>query len=98
MAALALGNPYLIFGISLALSGPFLGLTNRTGAIFHVYGENSVGKTKALTVGNTVWPSAGTEVTWRTTSAGLEGSLAQANDTFLGLDELPGEPPCRLRR
>lgn len=54
MAALALGNPYLIFGISLALSGPFLGLTNRTGAIFHFFGENSVGKTKALLAGNTV--------------------------------------------
>lgn len=92
MAALALGNPYLLFGISLALSGPFLGLTHRTGAIFHLYGENSVGKTKALLAGNTVWPSAGTEVTWNTTSAGLEGQLVQANDTFLGLDELPGEP------
>lgn len=92
MAALARGNPYLIFGISLALSGPFLGLTNRSGAIFHLYGENSVGKTKALVAGNTVWPSAGNAVTWRTTSAGLEGQMVKANDTFLGLDELPGEP------
>ncbi|WP_417679518.1 DUF927 domain-containing protein [Pseudodonghicola sp.] len=92
IAALCLGNPFLIFGISLALSGPLLALTNRTGGIFHLHGATSIGKTKILQAALSVWPSASKEFSWTSTSSGLAGLLVEANDTFLGLDELPREP------
>lgn len=92
IAALAVDNPYLIFGISLAFSGPLLALTGRTGGIFHIHGGTSIGKTKILQAALSVWPRAEKEFTWRSTSAGMEGLLVEANDTFLGLDELPLDP------
>lgn len=92
MAALAVGNPYLIFAISHAFSGPLLALTEQTGGIFHLHGSSSIGKTKALLAALSVWPRSEKEYSWRATSAGLEGLLVATSDTLLGIDELLKEP------
>ena len=95
VSAMCVGNPHLVFGVSLALAGPLLEVLGLDGAVFHLHGATSLGKSAGLRVANSVWRSE-TLPSWKTTSNGLEGRLAQANGTFLGMDELPQEPHAQF--
>jgi putative DNA primase/helicase len=61
------------------------------GAVFHLHGKTSIGKSATLRVADSIWRNHSLP-TWKTTSNGLEGRLAQANGTFLAMDELPKIP------
>lgn len=91
VAHMCVGNPYLIFGVSLALAGPLLEPMELDSGLFHLHGDTSIGKSASLRVANSVWRSEQLQ-TWKTTTNGLEGRLAIANSTFLAIDELPKEP------
>ncbi|UMA64399.1 DUF927 domain-containing protein [Roseivivax marinus] len=88
VAALCVGNPVMVFSVSIALAAPFMQLLNRDSFTVHLRGRSSCGKTTALRVANSVWnPPCGLQ-NWRTTSNGLESVAVAANSTLLTLDEL----------
>jgi putative DNA primase/helicase len=89
IAAPAVGNPKLMFGISFALSGPLLKPLSLSGAGIHYHGDSTIGKTTVLCAGASVWGEGEKYLrTWRATANGLEGVSVQHTDTLLALDEL----------
>lgn len=95
VAALCVGNPSLVFACSAAFAAPLLAFSpSSSSVVFHFYGPSSVGKTRILRAGQTIWPKAGQgDKSWRVTINGLEAEAAAANDLLLGLDDLPDDPP-----
>lgn len=91
VSSMCIGNPYLIFGVSLALAGPLLEPMGLDSAVFHLHGDTTIGKSASLRVANSVWRSQ-ILPTWNMTSNGLEGQLSLSNATFLAIDELPLAP------
>lgn len=91
VAALASGNPSLVFQISGMFAGPLLGLMNVASGGFHFYGESSRGKSTALQVAASVFgrPNATGQIkSWRATDNSLESIAEQLNDQTLCLDEI----------
>lgn len=88
VGGLCVGNSRLVLAVCTALAGPLLKPLDEENGGFHLRGESSRGKTKALRVAASVWGSASLMKTWRATSNGLEGVALQQNDTVLLLDEL----------
>jgi uncharacterized protein (DUF927 family) len=88
---LAGGHRLLRFSIATALAGTLLYIGGFESGCFHLFGRSSEGKTTCLRAAASVWGSGadgGYVRTWRTTSNGIEGALAGANDTCLPLDEV----------
>jgi putative DNA primase/helicase len=89
VASLAVGNPNLIFAISLGFSTALMPFTDLNTTIFHLFGRTTKGKTRVLRAALSVWPRVGTkEKTWEGTANGLEGEIAKSHSTLMGLDEL----------
>ena len=87
VAALCVGNPFLILAVSSAFAGPLLELCNIPGIGFHFYGDSTNGKTTALAACGSVWGPPSFVLTWRSTSNGLESQAAIRSSTSLALDE-----------
>lgn len=96
VAARAVGNSRLIFGISCALSGPLLEPAQQAGGGFNLKGDSSEGKTSALHVAASVWGGHSFVLTWRATDSALEHVCASRCDTFLPLDELKEIEPTKI--
>ncbi len=91
VAARAIGNSRLLFGLSSAFAGPLLQPLNIEGGGFHLRGDSSTGKTSSLWMAGSVWGGGGQNgfmQSWRTTDNGLEGRAVLHSDTLLLLDEL----------
>lgn len=88
VAAMAAGNPLLMFAISAAFAGPLLWPTNSDGGGFHLVGDSSTGKTTAIEAACSVWGGPNYRRSWRTTANGMEGAAALFNDGLLALDEI----------
>lgn len=88
VAQLCVGNSRLLLGLAIALSGPFLRLLGVENGGFHLRAASSSGKSKALTVGASVWGNKSSVRSWRTTDNAVESLALAHNDTFLALDEL----------
>jgi putative DNA primase/helicase len=89
LAKLAIGNPFLIFGISTSLAGPLLKHLDLIGIGFHLLGDSTSGKTTVLIVGGSAWGEPREFVkSWRTTLNALEGQCASRSDSLLPLDEI----------
>jgi putative DNA primase/helicase len=88
VAALCVGNPFLIFAVSAAFSGPLLELCGVPGIGFHFYGDSSNGKTTALVAGSSVWGLPRSFVlSWRSTANGLESQAVIRSSIMIALDE-----------
>jgi len=87
VALLAVGNKWLLFSLSVALTGPLLEPLNLVGFGCHLYGDSSMGKTTLLRFAISVWGEPRYLKTWRTTSNGLEITCANRSGTLLVLDE-----------
>ena len=87
IAALCVGNPFLIFAVSAAFSGPLLELCNIPGIGFHLYGDSTNGKTTTLAAAVSVWGPSPFMLTWRSTTNGLEIQAALRSSTLIALDE-----------
>jgi len=87
VASLAVGNKWLLFALSVALTGPLLQPLNLAGFGGHLHGDSSMGKTTILLVAVSVWGEPRYLKTWRTTSNGLEITCAGRSGTLLVLDE-----------
>jgi uncharacterized protein (DUF927 family) len=89
VAAYAIGEPRLAFGIAVAFAGPVLRLVRPDGGGgFNLQGQSSKGKSTILEASASVWHNPEQIPTWRATSNGLEGIAASRNDGFLPLDEM----------
>lgn len=88
IASLATGNPYVLFGISLALTGPILGLLKRSAIGFNLAMPTSSGKTTIVKIMENMWPSLPIEG-WHQSDAGLQDNCIASSDSLLLLDEMP---------
>jgi putative DNA primase/helicase len=88
ISSLCIGNTRLIFALSLALSGPLVGLVGSESGGFHLLGESSIGKSTLLAVAASVYGSENYVHNLRATDNALEGLAIQHNHTLLILDEL----------
>jgi putative DNA primase/helicase len=88
VAAMAIGNPMLMLGLSCAFTGPLLALTHTEGGGVHMVGDSSSGKSTIARAASSVWGGKEYRRSWRTTANGLEGAAALFNDGFLVLDEI----------
>ena len=92
VAARAIGNSRLVFGLSAAFAGPFLQPLNIEGGGFHLRGDSSTGKSTAFTwMGGSVWGGGsllGFGQAWRTTDNGIESRAVLYSNAVLPLDEL----------
>lgn len=94
IAALAVGNPRLLFTLSAAFAGPLLKHCDGASSAFHWTGDSSSGKSGSLHAAGSVWGNpAGTVNSWRSTDNSLEYVAAQFNDGLLILDELKEVDP-----
>ena len=90
VAAHATGNPYALFGLAHALSGPLL--THSGGRSFgiNLAVPTSRGKTTLAAMLAAVWPGCPVE-SWDNSAAGFEDFCVAADGTLLVLDEFPQE-------
>lgn len=88
IAARAVGNPFLMLGLSASFAGPVLGLCNAEGGGAHVVGDSSTGKTTIIVAACSTWGGENFLRSWRTTANGMEGAAALFNDCLLALDEI----------
>lgn len=88
IASAASGNPYALFGLCLALSGPMLHLIGRSGFGFNLVSGSSRGKSTLLRVMAGMWPDLSVEG-WSHSAAGLEDLCRLSHGSLLLLDELP---------
>jgi putative DNA primase/helicase len=97
VATLAVGNPALVFALSLAVAAPLLDLANAAPIGVNFYARTSSGKSTALKVMTSVYSNPGKLGSWNATRTALEISAMQANDGLLALDEFPSRPePWRV--
>ena len=87
VASLAVDNNWLLFSLSVALTGPLLEPLNLVGFGCHLYGDSSMGKMTLLRYAISPWGEPKYLMTWRTTSNGLEITCANRSGTLLVLDE-----------
>ena len=82
----------LLFGMCVALSGPFLHILGMSSFLAHIFGQSTIGKTTLAKVAYSIWGNwheGGRDLpTWNTTLAALEVQLRSSNDMFMVLDEL----------
>jgi len=88
VAALAVGNPLLVFSISLAFAGPLLRWVGHNAVLVQLVGRSTTGKTTCLLAANSVVGPPALVATWRTTADGLEQKALTHCDGFLALDEI----------
>jgi len=94
IAALALGNPRLMFTLSAAFAGILLRVCGGASSAFHWVGDSSLGKSGCLHAAASVWGNPADAVhSWRHTDNALEYTAAQHNDGLLILDELKEVDP-----
>lgn len=94
IAALAVGNPRLLFTLSAAFAGPLLKPCGGASCAFHWTGDSSLGKSGSLHAAGSVWGHPqGAVHSWRSTDNSLEYVAAQHNDGLLILDELKEVDP-----
>lgn len=97
LAAACIGNPYLIFAVSTAFSGPLLKRCGVSPGMFHFHGKTSIGKSTLLKSALSVWAHFERLPGWRSTRNGLEPLLYRANDGLQVFDELPVDLPEGFR-
>lgn len=88
ISRLCIGNSRLVFGVSVAFTGPLLDVAGSDSGGFHLFGPSSTGKTSVQRVAASVCGPPTYLKSWRTTDNGLEGLLSRRNDGVLILDEL----------
>ena len=91
VGSLVAGHARGVFAVSVAFTGPLLGLLGLEGGGFHFYGQSSRGKSTLVEAAASVWGKGaipGFVRPWRTTANALEGAAAIHSDTLLVLDEL----------
>lgn len=93
----AVGNPRLMFSLSMAFAGPLLLLLGAASFAVHWTADSSVGKSTALAAAASVWGDSQRVVhSWRSTDNALEHVAAQHCDGLLILDEIKEVDPRQV--
>ena len=88
VAAKAIGNNYLLFGICFGLGGPFMERLGLRGMGVHIFGDSSSGKTSITEAAASCWGHGHNYMqTWNLTANGIETVCVEHTDTLLALDE-----------
>jgi hypothetical protein len=96
-AALAEGNPVLLFTLCASFAAPLLHHSGQEGGGFHLHGASSKGKTTAMQLAASVWgcgadpaeaPGKAYIQKWNATGNALEALAADHSDGLLVLDEI----------
>lgn len=83
------GNPFMMLGVSVALSAPMLELLNAEGFGVHLFGGSTAGKTTIANIACSVYGNADLiRLGWNATTLGLMNEATARNDGFLALDEI----------
>src|SRR5260221_3807060 len=99
VAGRAIGNNYLLFGISFGLAGPFMYPLGLRGMGSHIFGDSSSGKTSVLEAAASVWGHGHNILcTWSLTANGMVTVCDEHTDTLLDLDEISVVGPRELDR
>lgn len=79
----------IAFALSVGFSGQLLELLGHKGAIFHIIGGSTMGKSIGMKVACSIWgnPESFCD-TWRSTDNGLEAKAVSRNDCIICLDEI----------
>ncbi|WP_288774367.1 DUF927 domain-containing protein [uncultured Psychrobacter sp.] len=79
----------IAFAVSVGFSGQLLELLGHKGAIFHIIGGSTMGKSIGMNVAGSIWgnPEKFCD-TWRSTDNGLEAKAVSRNDCIICLDEI----------
>lgn len=93
VAALACGNPLLMFAISAALAGAMLDPLGLEGGGFNVYGRTSSGKTTVLFAAQSVFGAPDDLMQWHATESAFEAAARGSRDGALIVDEIPTRDP-----
>lgn len=91
VAALASGNPLLLFSLAISFAGPLLRPLSVEGGGFHLRGPSSCGKTTLALAAGSTWGGGGplgAAHSWRATANALEMVAYGHSETMLVLDEL----------
>jgi len=88
IASHADGNPYVLFGIGLALAGPVVSLMNKPAIGFNLAMPTSNGKTTIAQIMQNMWPNLPIEG-WKHSDAALEDNCIASSGSLLLLDEMP---------
>lgn len=87
VAKLAGGNKWMLFALSMSLTGVLLEPLNLKGFGCHLFGDSSMGKTTLLIFAASGWGTPKYMKSWKTTVNGLEITCANRSSTLLLLDE-----------
>lgn len=91
------GNPYLVFSLCVAFTGPLLKPARSDSFGFHIYGGTTEGKTTSAQTAASVWgngsdPAENADKAftrrWNNSANAIEGICSAHNDGLLCLDEL----------
>lgn len=94
VAALAPGNQNLVFAICASFAGPLLHKFGINGALPHLVGQSSIGKTTVLSAAASAWGGGEADSrnrfirSWQATAVGIEAIASLHSDTLVVLDEL----------
>lgn len=88
IARFCVGNPLLMFAVSIPFAGPLLEWLGMDTKGFHMMGPSSLGKSSITTVAGSVCGGVDYYRTWNTTAAALEPTASEHSDSVLILDEI----------
>lgn len=96
IASKCVGNPLLMFAVSISFSGPLLSWMGYRTMGFHMMGPSSLGKSTLSAVAGSVCGGSDYFRTWNTTAAALESTAAEHSDSVLILDEINQADPLTV--
>lgn len=88
IAALAMDNSRVCFGLSLAFAAPLLSLVGMEGGGFHLKGDSTDGKSTIMYAAASVYGPRSFKQSWRATGNAIEGIASRRHDALLCLDEI----------
>ena len=95
VAARALGNPALMFAISVAIAGPLLRFTGIHTAGFNFFGTSGVGKSLLLRIAESCGGNPRNLTPWSAAKTGLGQLGTRSYDGLLALDGFRRDPDAR---
>jgi putative DNA primase/helicase len=100
IAAVCVGNPRMIFALSMAFTGPFVQSFRDVAGIFHLNGATSQGKSSLLFSAGSVWGGSDASLSfthaWNNTANAMVNLAVQHSHTLMCLDEIHSGNPKNI--
>ena len=92
------GNPLLLFQVSIGFSGALLKKCHIDYAGFHFFGGSSKGKSTGHKASASIWGDENFRRSWKATGNGVEAAAVLYNDCMLALDEIGESDPREVNQ